>query len=271
MVYLPDAWDRHVQGRDEGGTLSLHEDGAQRPRRGWPRRHRPRRPVPRRRRGGRRGEPPAALRRAHPRAVPVVTWWAPTRNTPASALQRFLYRCRAWAACPRPPTPSPATPSAAASGSAPGSPRAAARGGAAGGARGRLADERPARHGGARLRPSAGPALATHLLLRAHGGGARRRPRVPAVGQRGRSRRTRTTRPPAGRGDTTRRPSPGSRPTHRSGPAEPSPDGGPAQRRRLRHRGAQRASSRSTRGPTTWPRSCAGRGPPRSAAPAARR
>ena len=97
VVYLPEAWDRFVNAKDEGGTLRLHEPGA----------------------GGRTesvldvggrhgpgraerfsqhliedaGEDLRLLYVALTRAqCQVVAWWAPSVNTPASALQRFLYR-----------------------------------------------------------------------------------------------------------------------------------------------------------------------------------
>ena len=92
LVYLPDPWDRHVEGRDEGRTLQLHVDGTSVL------------DV-----GGRAGEGRAArfgaaqeedagenlrllyvaLTRAQ---CQVVAWWAPSHNTASSALQRFLYR-----------------------------------------------------------------------------------------------------------------------------------------------------------------------------------
>ncbi|HEY0240527.1 MAG TPA: UvrD-helicase domain-containing protein [Friedmanniella sp.] len=101
VVYLPDAYDRWVPD-DDGGTLLTHPDAggdADRP------------GVPgleldvggkygpgRRERFRRHGEEQAAedlrllyvaLTRAQ---CQVVTWWAPTRNTPCSALQRLLRR-----------------------------------------------------------------------------------------------------------------------------------------------------------------------------------
>ncbi len=105
LVYLPDAWDRHVNTRDEGRTLSLHADGA------------PVLDV-----GGRVGTGRAerfraaldedageslrllyvALTRAQ---CQVVAWWAPSHNTPASALQRFLYRGRTEGEVPAPAYP----------------------------------------------------------------------------------------------------------------------------------------------------------------------
>jgi exodeoxyribonuclease V beta subunit len=100
VVYLPDAYDRWVP-EDDGGTLLTHPDaatgesvagleldvgGKQGP--------------GRRERFRRYGEEQAAedlrllyvaLTRAQ---CQVVTWWAPTRNTPCSALQRLLRRER---------------------------------------------------------------------------------------------------------------------------------------------------------------------------------
>ena len=98
VVYLPDAYDRWVPD-DDGGTLLTHPDtvaGAPAPgleldvggKQGPGRRDRFRR----------YGEEQAAedlrllyvaLTRAQ---CQVVTWWAPTRNTPCSALQRLLRR-----------------------------------------------------------------------------------------------------------------------------------------------------------------------------------
>ena len=75
IVYLPDAWDRHVSNVDEGRILRLHEPGherrsglrARRRRQVRSRPVRTLRPVPRR--GGRRG-PSAGLCRSHPGPVP---------------------------------------------------------------------------------------------------------------------------------------------------------------------------------------------------------
>ena len=97
VVYLPEAWDRHVNDRDEGRTLRLHQAdragadscvldvGGQRT---------PGRPARfDRYRNEEAGEDLrlayVALTRAKSQ---VVTWWAPSANTPSSALQRFLYR-----------------------------------------------------------------------------------------------------------------------------------------------------------------------------------
>jgi exodeoxyribonuclease V beta subunit len=97
VVYLPDAWDQHVDVRDDGRLLRLHETdltggsvceldvgGLSAPGRAD--------------RFARHlaedaGEQLRLLYVALTRAkCSVVTWWAPSRNTPASALQRFLYR-----------------------------------------------------------------------------------------------------------------------------------------------------------------------------------
>ncbi|HWH99581.1 MAG TPA: 3'-5' exonuclease, partial [Propionibacteriaceae bacterium] len=97
IVYLPDAWDQHVDARDDGRTLRLHETDVE---------HRTRCELDV---GGlhapdrterfaqhlaeESGEQLRLLYVALTRASSqVVTWWAPSRNTPASALQRFLYR-----------------------------------------------------------------------------------------------------------------------------------------------------------------------------------
>ena len=105
VVYLPDAWDQHVDTRDDGRTLMLHETGVEQ------------RTMCELDVGGLRapgrterfaqhlaeesGEQLRLLYVALTRAgSQVVTWWAPSRNTPASALQRFLYRPAAEAAQP---------------------------------------------------------------------------------------------------------------------------------------------------------------------------
>ena len=87
VVYLPEAWDRHVSNVDEGRILRLHEPepataAGLRARRRRPVRAgpvRPLRPVPGR--GGRRG-PPAGLRRAHPGQVPGGDLVGRLRTTP---------------------------------------------------------------------------------------------------------------------------------------------------------------------------------------------
>ena len=95
VVYLPDGWDRHVEqhrrGRDPAAACSPVAAAAwmraRRRRQVRPQADRPLQPVPCR--GGRRG--PAAGLVALTRArCQVVTWWAASYNTPASALQRFL-------------------------------------------------------------------------------------------------------------------------------------------------------------------------------------
>jgi exodeoxyribonuclease V beta subunit len=105
IVYLPDPWDRHVESRDEGKTLQLHLGGSAVL------------DV-----GGRSGPGRAArfqaaseedagenlrllyvaLTRAQ---CQVVTWWAPSRNTPSSALQRYLYRTPTDGVVPAPSYP----------------------------------------------------------------------------------------------------------------------------------------------------------------------
>lgn len=105
LVYLPEAWDRHVEGRDEGRTLQLHVDG-----------------VPVLDVGGRSGTGRAerfraaavedggeslrllyvALTRAQCQAV---TWWAPSHNTASSALHRFLSRTPVEGEVPAPSYP----------------------------------------------------------------------------------------------------------------------------------------------------------------------
>ena len=97
VVYLPDAWDQHVETRDDGRTLSLHETDAsgnsvcQLDVGGRLAPGRAERFM--RDRAEDSGEQLRLLYVAMTRAkCQVVTWWAPSRNTPASALQRFLYR-----------------------------------------------------------------------------------------------------------------------------------------------------------------------------------
>ena len=97
IVYLPEAWDRHANGSDEGRILRLHEptavssgecvlDVGGRNGPGRPERFsRYREEVA--------GEDLRLLYVALTRArSQVVTWWAPSYNTPASALQRFASR-----------------------------------------------------------------------------------------------------------------------------------------------------------------------------------
>lgn len=92
LVYLPDPWDRHVEGRDEGRTLQLHVDGASvldvggRSSEGRAARFRAAQEEE-------AGENLRLLYVALTRAqCQVVAWWAPSHNTAPSALQRFLYR-----------------------------------------------------------------------------------------------------------------------------------------------------------------------------------
>ncbi|MET1007523.1 MAG: UvrD-helicase domain-containing protein [Propionibacteriaceae bacterium] len=105
IVYLPEAWDRYVNAKDTGGTLRLHDGpeivldvgGLD---------------------GSGRGDRLAQYRReecaedlrllyvALTRAqCQVVTWWAPSINTPGSALQRFLYGPRREGVEPDPSYP----------------------------------------------------------------------------------------------------------------------------------------------------------------------
>jgi exodeoxyribonuclease V beta subunit len=97
IVYLPEAWDRHASGYDEGRILRLHEptatssgecvlDVGGRYGPGRPERFA-------RYRDEEAGEDLRLLYVALTRAqCQVVTWWAPSFNTPASALQRFASR-----------------------------------------------------------------------------------------------------------------------------------------------------------------------------------
>ena len=97
IVYLPEAWDRHANGSDEGRILRLHEPTATSSgecvldvggRLGPGRAERFSRY-----RDEESGEDLRLLYVALTRAqCQVVTWWAPSFNTPASALQRFASR-----------------------------------------------------------------------------------------------------------------------------------------------------------------------------------
>jgi exodeoxyribonuclease V beta subunit len=97
IVYLPEAWDRHANGIDEGRILRLHEPTARssgecvldvggRNGPGRPERFS-------RYRDEEAGEDLRLLYVALTRArSQVVTWWAPSYNTSGSALQRFVSR-----------------------------------------------------------------------------------------------------------------------------------------------------------------------------------
>jgi exodeoxyribonuclease V beta subunit len=111
IVYLPEAWDRHVNLQDEGRVLMLHESDP---------------PSPTSVRGecvldvGGPSSEGRAERFAADRAedagedlrlfyvamtraqCQVVTWWAPSYNTAPSALQRLLYRSVDSSSSPRP-------------------------------------------------------------------------------------------------------------------------------------------------------------------------
>jgi len=97
IVYLPEAWDRHANGSDQGRILRLHEPTATSSGEcvldvGG--RHGPGRPERfSRYRDEEAGEDLRLLYVALTRAkCQVVTWWAPSFNTPASALHRFVSR-----------------------------------------------------------------------------------------------------------------------------------------------------------------------------------
>jgi exodeoxyribonuclease V beta subunit len=97
IVYLPEAWDRHANSSDEGRILRLHEataasngecvlDVGGRYGPGRPERFS-------RYRDEESGEDLRLLYVALTRAkCQVVTWWAPSFNTPTSALHRFASR-----------------------------------------------------------------------------------------------------------------------------------------------------------------------------------
>src|SRR5829696_4210623 len=110
VVYLPDAWDQHVDNRDDGRTLRLHETDVEH----WTMceldvggLHAPDRTERfAQHLAEESGEQLRLLYVALTRAgSQVVTWWAPSRNTPASALQRFLYRPTEGGAQPAPSYP----------------------------------------------------------------------------------------------------------------------------------------------------------------------
>ena len=206
IVYLPEAWDRFVNNSDDGGVLRFHRStpdgrseclldvGGLGPGRAdrW-----------QRQRAEESGEDLRLLYVAATRAqCQAVTWWAPSVNTPASALHRFLYRDRTAAVVEahvsagrrpvRPPGPT---------GDRAGGPGAAAGGPLAAGRR----TVRSA--GGPHLRPPAGPELAPDVLLGTDGGRAWTGPLPPVGGQRAGSH-------PGGRRDGTGR-TPTTRPTGR--------------------------------------------------------
>jgi exodeoxyribonuclease V beta subunit len=106
IVYVPEAWDRHANGSDEGRILRLHEPTAASNGEcvldvGG--RHGPGRPERfARYRDEESGEDVRLLYVALTRAkCQVVTWWAPSFNTPASALQRFISRESGGSAIPK--------------------------------------------------------------------------------------------------------------------------------------------------------------------------
>jgi len=96
VVYLPDAWDQYADARDDGRLLRLHETGetgtiCELDVGGLSAPGRADRFA--RHLAEDAGEQLRLLYVAMTRAqCSVVTWWAPSRNTPASALHRFLYR-----------------------------------------------------------------------------------------------------------------------------------------------------------------------------------
>ncbi len=102
IVYLPEAWDRYANGSDEGRILKLHEPTARRLELGSSGecvldvggRRGPGRPERfSRYREEEAGEDLRLLYVALTRAqCQVVTWWAPSFNTAASALHRFASR-----------------------------------------------------------------------------------------------------------------------------------------------------------------------------------
>jgi exodeoxyribonuclease V beta subunit len=106
IVYLPEAWDRHVNGSDDGRILRLHEPTATSSGEcvldvGG--RHGPARPERFSHcRDEESGEDLRLLYVALTRAkCQVVTWWAPSYNTPGSALQRLASHNPGESAIPR--------------------------------------------------------------------------------------------------------------------------------------------------------------------------
>jgi exodeoxyribonuclease V beta subunit len=106
IVYLPEGWDRYANGSDEGRILRLHEPTATSSGEcvldvGG--RHGPGRPERfSRYREEEAGEDLRLLYVALTRAqCQIVTWWAPSFNTPASALHRFVSRMPADPASPK--------------------------------------------------------------------------------------------------------------------------------------------------------------------------
>ena len=106
IAYLPEAWDRHVNGSDDGRILRLHEPTATSSGEcvldvGG--RYGPGRPERlSRSQDEESGEDLRLLYVALTRAkCQVVTWWAPSFNTPGSALQRLASREPGDAAIPR--------------------------------------------------------------------------------------------------------------------------------------------------------------------------
>ncbi len=207
LVYLPDAWDRYVGSADDGRILRVHEAPPDEPTAGpggcvldvggrW---------GPGRSDRWRRGQAEEAgedLRLFYVAATraqcQLVTWWAPSVNTPASALQRLI--CR--------PTAEEVS-SPAAAYELTGDPFGARDLGPqvrletlSERAPGRLAarprpDPHPDRPP---LRPRPGHRVATDLLLRADRGRPRERDGAGRGGQRARAQQG------GGRGGTGRRP-----------------------------------------------------------------
>ena len=112
VVYLPDAWDRHVASMDDGAILRLHDlpAGADPSGRGdcvldvGGRRGPGRNDRWRRSQDEEAGEDLRLFYVAATRAqCQLVTWWAASHNTPTSALQRLL--CRSTADVGRVPAP----------------------------------------------------------------------------------------------------------------------------------------------------------------------
>jgi len=106
IAYLPEAWDRHVNGSDDSRILRLHEPTATSSGEcaldvGG--RHGPSRPERfSRSRDEESGEDLRLLYVALTRAkCQIVTWWAPSFNTPSSALQRLASRDPGAAAIPK--------------------------------------------------------------------------------------------------------------------------------------------------------------------------
>ena len=201
IVYLPEAWDRHVSNVDEGRILRLHEpghDGGLDCVLDVGGRYAPGRSARfDRYRAEEAGEDLrlayVALTRAQ---CQVVTWWAASHNTPASALQRFLRRSPGEAAEPLPAYPIPTGPVRRPAAS-PRGQRRVRSGRAPGTAPEPPSRPRPDELAVRHLRSDPRPGVAAHVLLGADRCGARSGGTAARSEQRARGRTRRTTSRPA--------------------------------------------------------------------------